>query len=488
MEDGTEEALLDKINRKLQDPALINSSSRRIFMVPNPLREINEKAYDPLVISIGPYHYGKKHLKAMEVQKMKSLKSILDRGRENSVDKYVMALKEMEEEIRRFYSENLDHIDRQDLVEMMLLDGFFIIDFISSTNELTDFHRRNVMRDLLLVENQLPFSVLSTLHSLSMDQRGLNRDVKDIFVEAVIICFNGMVPALPIIERPRNQGIMKPPPPSEVRARDLDAKDMLGFLHDNVIRTSRRRVRSATASSPWWRRCLAWASRLPFAHRLPCLAPVRTPPRDRPVKCSASAEEPEWAPAGIYELRKWRFICSATELNEAGIKFQKKEGKLFDIEFQNGVMSIPTLIIDDYTESIFRNIVAYEQYDVGVISQPFTDYITFMDCLINTGKDVGLLCRCGVLDNWLGDHEVVATMFNRLRDSVLISAVRFHYSEIFIGVNKHCDREWNQWKANLRHNYFNTPWASISVIAAVILLLLTVLQSVYSVLAYHHPR
>ncbi|GLT79137.1 hypothetical protein SLA2020_506380 [Shorea laevis] len=450
---GTAEALHDRINRKLRDPALINSSSHMIFKVPYPLREINEKAYEPLVISIGPYHHGKKHLKAMEVQKMKSLKSILDHTGENIVEKYVTTLKEMEEKIRGFYSENLN-IEGEKLVEMMLLDGFFIIELIYlGKNSLANINRSNVLRDLLLVENQLPLSVLSQLHSMSMDQRGLpRRDSGDNIVKGVILWFDRIVLGLPTI----------------ARAENLDANNMLGLLHDSITRTSRRPPSSATASS-WWRRCLTWASRLPFPRWLPCLAPAQVL-------------------AGMSEPRKWRFIRSATELKETGIKFQKKEGHLFDIEFQKGVMSIPTLIVDDETESILRNFVAYEQCNVGIFSTPFTDYTRFMDCLINTEKDVGLLCRCGVLDNWLGDNEVVATMFNRLGDSVLISKENFHYSVIFIRVNEHCNRKWNQWKANLRHNYFNNPWASTSVIAAFILLSLTALQSVYSVLAYYHQH
>ncbi|GLT79152.1 hypothetical protein SLA2020_506510 [Shorea laevis] len=408
---------------------------------------------------------------------MKSLKSILDFTGENSVEKYVTALREMEEKIRGFYLENLN-IDGEKLVEMMLLDGFFIIERIFlGKNAFANIYGTNVLRDLLLVENQLPFSVLSKLHSMCMNQRGLlGRDSKDIIVESVIFHFDRMVP-----------GQMKPPPPSIARAENLDANHMLGLLHDNVTRTFPRPPSSATASSPWWRRCLAWASRLPFPRWPPCLALARTPPQlQRVVQCSASA--PAAVLAGMSEPPNWSFILSATELNEAGIKFQKKEGNFFDIEFQKGVMSIPTLIIDDDTESIFRNFVAYEQCNMGIFSKPFTDYITFMGCLINTGKDVGLLCRCGVLDNWLGDREAVSTMFDGLRDSVLVSPTDFHYSVIFTRVNEHCKRKWNLWKANLSHKYFNTPGALISFLAAVFLLLLTTMQSIYSALAYHYQH
>ncbi|KAK1586217.1 hypothetical protein Q3G72_000270 [Acer saccharum] len=50
-------------------------------------------------------------------------------------------------------------------------------------------------------------------------------------------------------------------------------------------------------------------------------------------------------------------------------------------------------------------------------------------------------------------------------------------------LDNYCKSPWNKWKANLKQNYFNTPWASISVIAAAILLMLTFVQAVCSIIA-----
>ncbi|GLT58416.1 hypothetical protein SLA2020_506360 [Shorea laevis] len=455
MEDEKVEDLYRIINQKLRAHALINSSSRRIFKVPNHLRQINEKAYEPQVISIGPYHHGKEHLQAMEVQKMNSLKSLLDEGREDKVKMYVIALAEMEERARNFYSEPLDHIRSKEFVEMMLLDGCFIIEllFYSTTEKLfTPCILRKVMRDLLLVENQLPFFVLSKLFLLSRLMQPVVSGQPVIFEHDIPSMARDflltIVPGLPIIER---------------RCYE-DVKHLLGLLHylsysseDRPLEVSVRISEEEEEEEERRRESIA-SSNLSAAK-------VIFP---RPSNST-----------------KWQFIRSATELNEAGVEFQKNEGDLFDIKFQKGVLSIPTLKIDDHTESILRNLVAYEQCYAGISSKRFTDYITFMDCLINTGKDVELLCRCGVLDNWLGDHKVVATMFNRLRDSVFISETNFFYTEIFNRVNKHCNRKRNSWKANLWHNYFNTPWALISFIAAVILLLSTLLQTLFSILSYH---
>ncbi|KAK9174701.1 hypothetical protein WN943_000049 [Citrus x changshan-huyou] len=182
----------------------------------------------------------------------------------------------------------------------------------------------------------------------------------------------------------------------------------------------------------------------------------------------------------------WNFIISATNLKEAGVKFEKIErDSLFSIDFDKdaGIMKIPALAIDDDTESFFRNISVYEQFFPFCAYAPFINYLKFMDCLINTAKDVELLCENKILHNCLGDDEVVANMFNRLGDSVALPLYN-SYGGIFHNVNDCCDRHWNRWIANLRHNYFNTPWAIISVFAALFLLILTLTQTLFSVLAY----
>ncbi|GLT79139.1 hypothetical protein SLA2020_506400 [Shorea laevis] len=431
---GSNEPLYIQINQKLGGHAYMDSLSCSIFKVPNPLREINEKAYEPQVISIGPYHYGKEHLKAMEVHKMNSLKSLLDQTGENSVEKYVTALRNMEDEARKIYSEPLGDIAGNILIEMMLLDGCFIIELLfesTVSNRLTDFHLGKIMRDLLLIENQLPFSVLCELYSLSSGQP--LDTAKHCVADKAISFYNKMMPGSPINEATPHQ----------------DVKHLLGLLH--LFYSSEQR---------------------PVSIELGIL-----PRSSAPAVPESSPRQPS--------PTKRKFIHYATKLEEAGIKFQKNGGRLFHIEFRKGVMSIPTLEINDDTESIFRNLVAYEQCYKGISSKCFTNYVIIMDRLINTGKDVELLCHHGVLQNWLGDHEVVATMFNRLCDCVSISDTDLFYSEIFEKVNEHCNRKWNLWKANLWHNYFNSPWALISFIAAVFLLLFAMLQALFSVLSYN---
>ncbi|KAH9650188.1 hypothetical protein KPL70_026272 [Citrus sinensis] len=107
-----------------------------------------------------------------------------------------------------------------------------------------------------------------------------------------------------------------------------------------------------------------------------------------------------------------------------------------------------------------------------------------MNCLINSSKDAELLRRRGIIENLLGDDEVIATLLNKLCDGVVLGE-KFYYREVFNKVILHCSRRRYKWMAKLRHNYFNTPWAIISVLAVVVLLLLTLLQALFAVLSYY---
>ncbi|KAI8003415.1 UPF0481 protein [Camellia lanceoleosa] len=185
---------------------------------------------------------------------------------------------------------------------------------------------------------------------------------------------------------------------------------------------------------------------------------------------------------GSNKKGNWRFIPNTIELQEAGVKLVKIEGaSLFDIKFEYGVMKIPSLTIEDRTESFLRNLIAYEQYCPDNQLTYITDYVGFMDCLIDSPKDVEILSRRGIIDNWLGNNEVVSTIFSKISDAVTGPTSHFQYADIVNRVNIHCDKRWNRWMAKLNQNYLNSPWALISILAALVLLLLTFTQTVFTV-------
>lgn len=50
-----------------------------IYKVPQKIRKLNEEAYTPSIVSIGPFHHADKRLESMEDLKLRYLKSFLER-------------------------------------------------------------------------------------------------------------------------------------------------------------------------------------------------------------------------------------------------------------------------------------------------------------------------------------------------------------------------------------------------------------------------
>lgn len=71
----------------------------------------------------------------------------------------------------------------------------------------------------------------------------------------------------------------------------------------------------------------------------------------------------------------------------------------------------------------------------------------------------------------------MASLFNKIGEGVAIS-YDFYYKQEYLMLVQHCEKPWNRMKASLRHNYFNSPWAGASTVGAVILLILTAIQTV----------
>ncbi|KAJ0043408.1 hypothetical protein Pint_18534 [Pistacia integerrima] len=164
-----------------------------------------------------------------------------------------------------------------------------------------------------------------------------------------------------------------------------------------------------------------------------------------------------------------------TELEQAGVKFEVGSSKYFtDITFKNGILKIPKLLIVADTEILFLNLLAYEQ--LNCTTRYSNDFISLMSHLVRTRKDEEILIQNEVI-------EGVTAVFQKLGKESYISPQLFNYTDLVNQLNAYYRTPCNKWRAALKQNYFNTPWASISVIAAAILLVLTFIQAVCSVIA-----
>ncbi|XP_059669448.1 UPF0481 protein At3g47200-like [Cornus florida] len=171
------------------------------------------------------------------------------------------------------------------------------------------------------------------------------------------------------------------------------------------------------------------------------------------------------------------FKHRATNLLEAGIEIEKASTNscgLLEITFNDGVIQFPALSIDETMETIFRNLIAFEQCSVDGMHY-ITSYVMLIKRLIHSPQDRDRVVR----------GESIC--------SEVIAPKDFYLAKICEDVNKYTNSWWHfrRIKAylsvlgrkcmdSLKNNYFPNPWSFISFAAAVVLIVLTALQTIYT--------
>ncbi|XP_058114775.1 UPF0481 protein At3g47200-like [Magnolia sinica] len=415
--------------QKLKASACSNCCS--IYRVPHCLREADKTAYTPHSVSVGPFHHGEKMLEAMEQHKHRYLHEVLSRDSDIGLERYLMAIKELEQRARECYSETI-HLNSNQFVEMMVVDGCFILQLLYK--QYSRKGRKNdpifmqswltwkLQIDLLMLDNQIPFCVLKRLFDLIKFPLLLDNS----FTSIILNFFNDIWPS-------RNTITVEDNPISDPNHK-CEIQHLLHLFHSSLVLEINLHKKSQT-----------------------------------------EGENESFNP----------FPC-ATKLREAGVKFKAGNASNFlDIKFGKGVIEIPPLSIEDGTNSVFLNLIAFEQC-YSYCSNHITTYATFMDCLINSATDVGILCHNGIIKNWLGSDEEVADLFNKLGRDVIVDSNDFYLSDVSKGIDEYYRTPWHAWRASLMHKYFNNPWAIISLIGAVIFLVLTFIQTFFAPFSYFH--
>ncbi|PNX76943.1 hypothetical protein L195_g032902 [Trifolium pratense] len=164
--------------------------------------------------------------------------------------------------------------------------------------------------------------------------------------------------------------------------------------------------------------------------------------------------------------------------------FQKKQTRsLKDFPFNRGVLWLPALKLDDGTEYMFLNLIAFERIHVGAGNE-ITSFIFLMDTIVDSAMDVPILSRSGILINALGNDKVVAKLFNSMSKEIPVERGG-HLVIVRNSMNLYCKKPWKNWRACLIHAYFRNPWAIVSLVAAIFLFALTIIQTIYTVRQFY---
>uniref|UniRef100_A0A1D1Z563 UPF0481 protein At3g47200 n=1 Tax=Anthurium amnicola TaxID=1678845 RepID=A0A1D1Z563_9ARAE len=453
-------SIRERLEQARQDEACCPWAKISIYRVPKSLREGDEKAYVPQLVSIGPFHRGKKRLRDMERHKWRSLAMVLRRTG-HDVRLYLDAARALEDRARACYEGSGVNLTSDEFVEAMVLDGFFMLElFRGAAGEgfpALGYSRHDpvfamrgsmhsVQRDMIMLENQVPLFVLDRLLGLQIGQA----EQRGMVGRLAVRFFDPLIPT----DEPLRKGDRGKLESSLGAAHHLFDPLSEDGLH--CLDVFRRSLLRTTGPQPAPR---PWIKRRPHARRVV-----------------------------LADKRRQQLVHCVTELREAGVKFRrKKTDRFWDVEFCNGVLRLPRLLIHDGTKSLFLNLIAFEQCHMDATND-VTSYVVFMDNLINSGDDVSYLHYRGIVEHWLGSDDEVADLFNRLCEEVVFDINDSYLSGLSEQVNRYYDNRWNSWRASLKHNYFNNPWAILSLVAAVVLLILTLVQTFYGVYSYYWPR
>ncbi|XP_030524417.2 UPF0481 protein At3g47200-like [Rhodamnia argentea] len=404
-----------------------------IYKVPAYITKLNSKAYQPQVVSLGPYHHDKGELQPMEEHKLHARRHFVTRSRKTD-GPFLESLREVAQDLKESYQaldQNWKEDTEDQFLNLMITDGCFMLEIMRTTvGEKRDYapknpifniysrkyRTRDIRRDMLMLENQLPMLVLYRL--FAVENNGKERDEYE-YINRLILRFYSLDPG---------------------------NKEMGRCLH--VLDVLRKGL---------------------------LMEPKEVQP-DLENEESLAGEE---------------IIQSATEL-EPWIRFKKsKTSSLKDVSFARGVLRLPVITVDDTTQSMFLNLMTFERLHVRAGNE-ITSYVTFMDNIIDDERDVELLQAQGIIQNAVRSNEVVAKLFNSLCKEVPLESTR-RLDIVQKNINEYRQQPWNigratlkRWGANLNRTYFRSPWSTLSVGAAIFLFVLTIIQTVYVVLTYYY--
>nr|CAD1831525.1 unnamed protein product [Ananas comosus var. bracteatus] len=299
----------------------------------NGLRELPK----PRAVAIGPYHPRENSLTFNDDYKWKITRLMVN---ELGVDvkKYLAKMEEEEEDARSYYSEGLLEWSSKDLHTMLLFDSSFILFVINPfykrwwpksqgaiweynmtlSSDVTKYMKQ-IKLDLLMPDNQIPFfAIKKLLECFPEDEIIFKEDP----IEHLALCFFGDLWPM------RNE--------EQKMDDETDFDHLLHLFHWSRVPVEGYEIYSEELGSK-------------------------------------NASE--------------QYIPSATELRKSAIKFEKKHsGSNLDITFTRGltkisaVINIPTLHLYDYSEEIFRNLIAFEKNPTSDV-RCFMAYSAYMHVL-----------------------------------------------------------------------------------------------------------
>ncbi|XP_052622991.1 UPF0481 protein At3g47200 [Lactuca sativa] len=400
--------------------------------------ERNRQCYEPMVISLGPYHHKRDDLAAADKYKLITLEEYC-LSCKKTMDLLYNKVFEVVQDARKCYVDgSTDEYNDEQFTRMMLRDGCFVLFFIhciaSEPNTMLMLNIEylgalgflHIARDILLLENQIPFIVLQVLLDLQFPEDRGERILNEFF--------NYL-----------NYGEI-----TKKKEKVLEKKQPLHLLELY---------------------------------------------RSHFISLSSSFGQVPQKKIGVHQkntngksnyVKRNRSFASVTELKAKGIFLKRTnvddESSNEDIKFHShccyGELELVRRAVYSNSKAIYLNMIAYELCPHNPNDLRVSTYIRVMKSLVVHHDDVKELRDNKILLHSFGRDEEVVKMY----DEIDVPAVNVHlFSQLRRGIEKHCNNKYKTWAAELINVYFSSPWKTVALLVATAILFTSFLQTYFSI-------
>ncbi|KAL5546504.1 hypothetical protein UlMin_006191 [Ulmus minor] len=449
--------------------APVQTDKPKIQKVPMVLRgHINfEKLYEPRAVPIGPIHHKDEKLKLAQQYKPRLAAQFVKESGKTTTELYEKIKEEMEALKLFFDPEVIKDYKEEELSWMLFLDGCSTLQFMYGVvhEKMREYNIKSdqvafAQQDLFLLENQIPFKVLTLLLGSSNAKAELKESIKR-FLQMNVMAPSHMWASIEI---------------------DIDKEDpthLLELLQKVAVsRSTKDDESSKQKCSPKDDE----SSKQKYSPKDDESSKQKCSPKDGKL----SEKFTNFLPKGLKKKKHigQQSFRNVQELKAAGIKLKPSENwSLREIDFTSRcfilclkLLKLPPLVVDDSTEPKLLNMIAYEMCpDNFRTDYEVSSYVIFLDSLIDHSNDVKELRSAKILYNLLGSDEEVAGLFNEIATD-LVTCPSF-YRTVIEKIQRHYDNRVMTWMAEAYNTHFSSPWTILAFLGALIALALTFVQT-----------
>ncbi|GLJ54685.1 hypothetical protein SUGI_1174780 [Cryptomeria japonica] len=505
---------------RMNEEEIPNISSGRIFRVLRLPPNSKDDLYSPHLVSIGPFHYGKKELQAMENSKSEAVRRMQKRiqrtfphvSMKSIVEQHILF---KEKKIRNFYGEYIP-LTSIELAWMVTRDACFVYEFIVNyikvnrnaqhsyetqgcqfeyvqcfyEEEVGAFKwkydavfdadvqnpmRERLMSDILLFENQIPLWILQDLLEFQMGSAEAAKQKVENLMNMMLW------------RAARHELLMWKPGVSydmyckehvlEVVYRSMVGSDFSSFADGELLDLppSSQNHKQVCFGKSINDSMKAICGRLcnpslfsSSSNRIPCNAVdmvyLKLPTASELVRGGVKIK------AVLIKDRKRAVGQDSTgslEYSSAirSIRFDEKTSTLY----------LPQFKVTLELCSIMRNVIAMEVGARGYGTKPVTQFALLVEELIDNEEDVAVLRNAEVINNFIGGNQQLANLFNSTKGIAHVKGCKV-IDDVRIGLQKYARRKYKKLWSEFVSAYFSKPWLLAGSMAAVLLIVMTMAQ------------